>query len=923
MSRSFWDAALRLLLLAGLIGASVNPVFAQADDPAAGLLKTMTPEEKVGQLFLVSFYGMETGPDSQIYDLIVNRHVGGVVLMAGNDNFSGEKTSESAQNLIQSLQKREAEASFSPASVDAPHVYVPLFVGISQEGGGAPNDQILSGLTSLPDQMALGATWNPEFSQSIGEVMGRELAALGFNLYFGLSLDVLTLTNPAANSDLNTRAFGGDPYWVSELSQAYLKGLHSGSKERLLVIVKHFPGMGGSDRSSAQEISTIRRSLDELKSVELLPFFSVTGNASDSEMVADGLLVSHIRYQGFQGNIRATTRPISFDQQALGQVLNLPELAAWRANGGLIVSDNLGTAAVRRFYDPDLRTFSGRLVARDAFLAGNDLLFMGNIVSSDAADTYETVVRSMEFFAQKYREDPAFASRVDDSVGRILRVKMKRYGNFSQPVAHPAQSELDGLGSSREQVFDVARNAATLISPSRADLATVLPAPPGTLDYIVFLSDARSARQCSSCNELPILGKTALQLAVQRLYGPGGGGLIVPSHLSSYSFDDLNLMFENQLPTPDLINDLGRASWVVISTQGLPEGSPQISTLRRFLAEKQSLLVSKKVILFSFSAPYYLDATDISKLTAYYSLYSPSEPFVDVAARLLFQEITPRGSLPVSVPAIGYDLISATTPDPDQVIKLNIDQPLSLTPTLEGTTTTPEPLAVPNFRVGDTLSLRTGLILDHNQHPVPDGTVVRFSFSQGESGLLQQVDAMTAQGIAVTAYRLDKPGLIQISAASEPAEVSDTIQLNVTDTGVEVVIITPTLEATPSPTVTVTLPAPTPTPQAQIAVTNGYPNLVGWFLILLVLFSGTGLMFWLGMQIVEARWAIRWALLVFLGGVLAYNYLVLGFPGGDRWLDGRGLSAFLQVVLIGQAVGFALGWLWRLASEGGYQAQKK
>ena len=59
--------------------------------------------------------------------------------------------------------------------------------------------------------------------------MGQELAALGFNLYLGLSLDVLTLPNTNLNADLNTRVFGGDPYWVGEMGRAYISGLHGGS----------------------------------------------------------------------------------------------------------------------------------------------------------------------------------------------------------------------------------------------------------------------------------------------------------------------------------------------------------------------------------------------------------------------------------------------------------------------------------------------------------------------------------------------------------------------------------------------------------------------------------------------------------------------------------------------------------------------
>jgi len=42
-------------------------------------------------------------------------------------------------------------------------------------------------------------------------------------------------------------------------------------------------------------------------------------------------------------------------------------------------------------------------------------------------------------------------------------------------------------------------------------------------------------------------------------------------------------------------------------------------------------------------------------------------------------------------------------------------------------------------------------------------------------------------------------GLIEIHAMSEPARVSDTLQLNVTKEGATVIIITPTTEVTPQP----------------------------------------------------------------------------------------------------------------------------
>jgi hypothetical protein len=52
-------------------------------------LSQLTPEEKVGQLLIVSFTGTDVGDQSQIYDLITHHHIGGVILDAEINNFIG------------------------------------------------------------------------------------------------------------------------------------------------------------------------------------------------------------------------------------------------------------------------------------------------------------------------------------------------------------------------------------------------------------------------------------------------------------------------------------------------------------------------------------------------------------------------------------------------------------------------------------------------------------------------------------------------------------------------------------------------------------------------------------------------------------------------------------------------------------------
>src|SRR5665647_2103049 len=101
--------------------------------------------------------------------------------------------------------------------------------------------------------------------------------------------------------------------------------------------------------------------------------------------------------------------------------------------------------------------------------------------------------------------------------------------------------------------------------------------------------------------------------------------------------------------------------------------NPTPLPLRQFLDLRPDLIQGKHLIVFALSEPYALDATDISKLSAYYALYSRSSSFIEIAARILFHEIQPSGHLPVSVPGIGYEILEATSPDPNQVIHIYQD----------------------------------------------------------------------------------------------------------------------------------------------------------------------------------------------------------------------------------------------------------
>jgi beta-N-acetylhexosaminidase len=411
-----------------------------------------------------------------------------------------------------------------------------------------------------------------------------------------------------------------------------------------------------------------------------------------------------------------------------------------------------------------------------------------------------------------------------------------------------------------------------------------------------------------------MLAVDSLQEAILRLYGSQAGGQVLRGRLISYSLDSITGILEGGTGNQELEDSIGQSNWVIINMLDADPGQAQTTVLRRFLAERQDLLRDKHVVVFAFNAPYFLDATDISKVTAYYCLYSKSAPFVEVAARLLFRELSPTGILPVSVAGIGYDLLSATAPDPAQVIDLSLELPSLPTPEA-GTQTPAEPISTPSFRVGDTLSARTGIIVDHNGHPVPDGTGVQFKIEvKGGGGVVQQIDSVTVKGMARASFSIDRPGLLEIRATSDPANSSVVLQLNVTSEGSSVTIVTPTPipEFTPTPTLFV----PTPTIVASSPPVEVHPGFTNWLFMVILLCVVGFLAYWLGVRFATTRWGVRWAICVVLGGLMAYTYIAIRLPGAATYLQKSGSMGIMGAVLLGAAAGFGSAYVWyRLAKE--------
>jgi beta-N-acetylhexosaminidase len=778
-----------------------------ADERVDAILEEMSIQERVGQLFIVSFVGQYASPSDAISELIQDYKIGGVYLSENNNNIDNyaEDTRTQVTDLVNQLQTRAFEAT-THETADG-EFFLPLFVATDHEGDGYPNTRLRSGFTDIPSAMALGATWSLADVQAAGAVIGQELASVGVNMLLGPVVDVLENPHPQGSGDINIRSFGGSPFWVGQMGRAYIRGVHQGSDGRVLTVAKHFPGHGASDRLPDDEVATVNKSLDELTQSDLVPFFSVTApNPDDALGTTDAMMPSHIRYRGFQGDVSQLTRPISLDPEGMQAFMALPQLAQWRA-GGLIVCDSLGVSAVKSYYDPSLRTFPAKQIAKDALLAGNDVLPLVSFAPVDRPGWFDgqkpTIESTITYFQDEYRSNEIFRQRVDDAVRNILRAKLRVYPHLAldEVLVQPERRTSQGDAV----VASIARKGLTLLYPRPEDLASRLPAPPRPDETILFMG-------CfEDCLPFVRLRADTVRNALLDLYGPQGSDLVAPENVQTVDFADLYKLLTGTFDEEDqaeleemqaIVEKIKAADWIVfVLINYMPDTQPQTGAAQLFLRSPTATvggettrfdLREKKTIALALHAPYYLDATEIGKLTAYYATYSKVAPVLEVALRALFLEVTPASYPPVSVDGIGYDLTTALSADPDQRPNLHLDG-ISSGNGADGF-----------WRVGDEIRVRTDSIVDRNGHAVPDGTRVRFwgAYSSLPINLSPRTVTDTLSGIAWAVFRPSEAGQLELFASVDSVE-AEPISLLVSP-----LVPTPAPTLTPSPTV----PSPTPSP---------------------------------------------------------------------------------------------------------------
>lgn len=317
-------------LAGGIIINNENdpPFLEVATNWADSVFDTLSPDERIAQLFMVAAYSNKDSTHiKRIQKLITKNKVGGLIFMQGGPLRQAE--------LINSYQKLAK---------------VPLMVSIDGEWGLAMR---LDSTVKYPWQMTLGAIQDEQLIYEMGVDIGEQCKRLGIHVNFAPVVDVNI--NPK-NPIINARSFGENRENVANKGIAYMKGMQS---VNVMANAKHFPGHGDTDKDSHKSLPTINHSKARMDSIELYPFYKLIENGLASMMVAHLYIPAYVKEYNM-----ATTLSKDVVTGLLQDSLGFK---------GLIFTDALNMKGVSALYRPGV-------VDVKALLAGNDvLLFSGDV----------------------------------------------------------------------------------------------------------------------------------------------------------------------------------------------------------------------------------------------------------------------------------------------------------------------------------------------------------------------------------------------------------------------------------------------------------------------------------------------------------------------------------------------------------------
>jgi beta-glucosidase-like glycosyl hydrolase/CubicO group peptidase (beta-lactamase class C family) len=417
------------------------------------ILKNMTLDEKIGQLFMVAAYSNKDETSYQNIDKYIKDYkVGGLIFFQGTPQKQAELTN-----------RYQAESK------------VPLWIGFDGEWGLGMR---LDNTISYPRSLTLGAIDNPQLIYDMGKEFARQMKRIGIHINFAPDIDVNINPN---NPVINDRSFGDNKFNVVRKSYFYMKGMQDNF---IMACGKHFPGHGDTETDSHKDMPVLNQTKERLEAVELYPFSQLIRYGVSSMMVA------HMNVLALDGapNFPSTLSPKIVQNKLIDEM----------KFQGLIFTDALNMKGIQKYYPSGVAEVMAIQAGCDVMLFPDDVdkaidgvrcaVLQDSIISEELINQKVRKILLAKYWVGLNKYQPIKLDGIDADINseqaKFLKYKLVENAitvvkdsdlvvpilNLQKRIAHV------GIGSSKATVFSTTLDKYTQIDhffiPKDESLAT-------------------------------------------------------------------------------------------------------------------------------------------------------------------------------------------------------------------------------------------------------------------------------------------------------------------------------------------------------------------------------------------------------------------------------------------------------------------
>ncbi len=229
----------------------LSPETTELPAPAPTELQRPTLEDKVWQMMYVTpqdLIGEKHSDDKELWATALDKKpAGGIVFLS--DNIPSVEGMHGMMDAIYS-----ADAG--------------VFLGLDEEGGEVARLAYALGVTTRFKPMYEYQLKGTGVAFQNAQTIGKDISSFGFNMNFAPVADVW---NNYWNTVIGYRSYATDAKRCAELVAAAVEGYHSAG---IISVLKHFPGHGNTFEDSHYDSAYTKKTIEEMRRCEFLPFIS-------------------------------------------------------------------------------------------------------------------------------------------------------------------------------------------------------------------------------------------------------------------------------------------------------------------------------------------------------------------------------------------------------------------------------------------------------------------------------------------------------------------------------------------------------------------------------------------------------------------------------------------------------------------------